>query len=383
MKEKVVLIPLHLTLNYPCDYIDQTAKILSKKNLVILYDFNNLVSWKKIINLKKHFLIIKKNLKLIKNKNKGIVYFQSPALLPFQKNSIISSVNKLLGFIFISFLLIIFKKKVILWQFFPLITSKLIKLIFNQKFIYDCVDYLDIEIHGQKVINEEKKLIKLADYIAFNSKPLYKKKLLENKILKNKKTIITVCGTNYPLFNLKPELNKNNIAIIYGVLDYRLNTLLILKTIKKLFDWHFYILGPIQKQGREAISNNFSKIIQQENVKYFGHIPKNNLKEYLKKAKVGLVPYNTKFNFVKYSNPMKVYEYLAAGIPVVSTKILSLEKYPKDIIFTTNNVNDFINAIKRLTNDWNIEKIKKAKKIAKNNSWENKIKIILKNININ
>ena len=56
---------------------------------------------------------------------------------------------------------------------------------------------------------------------------------------------------------------------------------------------------------------------------------KNELPQYLKNCDLGIIPYETKHEFAKYSNPMKAYEYLASGLPVVSTKILALKDYPK------------------------------------------------------
>ena len=70
---------------------------------------------------------------------------------------------------------------------------------------------------------------------------------------------------------------------------------------------------------------------------------------------------------------MKAYEYLASGIPVLSTEIEALKKYPKDIVYTTDNYGDFNRILKSMLKNWTIQKKMIAQKIAKKNSWENKV----------
>mgnify|MGYP000243219086 FL=1 len=367
-----IIIPLHLTLRYPCDYIDQTAKVLSKNYQVIFYDYYNPISWKKFfkkIQIKKFFL----NLKKIKeNRKNDIILIKWPAFFPLARFPQITEINKKLSFFLFLFFLFLLRKKIFIWEFYPLITKK---NIFTKFLIYDCVDYLDKKIYGDEIIEKENKLIKNCDFIAFNSKALYEKKISDNPFIKDK-SINTFCGCDFNLFNIERKIKKEKkIKIIfYGVLDYRINLPLLKYIIYKNKNYHFLIIGPIEKD----VPSNFFSILKEKNVSYIKKLPKNKLIDYLKISSLGIIPYNTSYDFVKYSNPMKIYEYLATGIPVVSTKILALKNYPKDIVYTTNDKKKFSLAMKRLIYNWNEEKIKIAKKIAQENSWENKINLILK-----
>ncbi|MFN4212867.1 MAG: glycosyltransferase [Microgenomates group bacterium] len=377
MIKKIIIIPLHLPLNYPCDYIDQTAKVLSQKNTVILFDYYHQYSWKNLLK--------KNNLKIFLNsifnilKSKKLVYFRPFAIFPFQRFKIINKINQFFGYLLLSLIIEFIKKKAIIWQFFPLIKSFFIKKLFKQIFIYDCVDYLDEKIHEKKIINEEKTIIKKSDYVAFNSLPLAKAK---GANLNNKKFIITYCGCDFDQFNIIPFImNKENIAIFYGIFDYRINVSILKKTINDNTNWQFLLIGPVEEKNHPP-KKDFLNLLKIKNVLYLGKKPKNELANYLKKAKIGLIPYDTSYNFVKYSNPMKTYEYLAAGLPVLSTEILSLKQYPKEIVYTTDNPQEFSKTLDFLTKNWNIKKALKAKEIAKTNSWENKIEIILKKTNL-
>jgi len=377
LENLIIIIPLHLPLGYPCDYIDQTAKILAQKNTVILFDYYFPYSWKNLLklkNLKKFFNSFSDILK-----SKKIIYFRVPAILPFSKLGIIINLNKELGFFVLSIFLWLLKRKTIIWQFYPLITKKIFK---KQFFIYDCIDYINLKDQSKKFFYEEKTVFVISDLSIFNSKGLFEEKLKTNPILAQK-SITTVCGCDNKLFDVQIEkipkefINIPQKKIVFmGVFNFRVDVNLLHYVVANNKSLKFIFIGPI----RENVAKKFNEIIKEKNVLYLGEKRKNKLISYLKHSNLGIIPYDTKGEFVKYSNPMKAYEYLASGLPVVSTNILALKDYPKDIVYTTDNKKEFSQTIKRLMNNWNN---KVAKNIARENSWKNKIvlieKIIIKN----
>lgn len=369
----IIIIPLHIDLRYPCDYVDQTAKILAKKNSVIFFDYYCPYSWKNLLkfdNLKRLFYSFYEI-----SRFKKTVYFRAPAIFPFSRLKIIISLNKKLGFLILSLFVFLFKKKVVVWQFYPLITKKMFK---KQLFIYDCVDYINRQDQTKAFFYPEKKLFKTSDLIVFNSKGLFKKKLGTNRIL-IKKSVITVCGCNPRLF----EFKTNNVpqefvnifqkkVVFMGIFDHRTDVKLLSYVVANNANLSFIFIGPIRKN----VEKKFFPIIKEKNVFYLGERKKTELAPYLINSDLGIIPYNSEDEFIKYSNPMKAYEYLAAGLPVVSTKILALEDFRKDVVYTTNDQKDFAQAIKRLIYGWNDKKLTFAKNIAKKNSWENKISFV-------
>ena len=375
LENSTIIIPLHIPLKYPCDYIDQTAKILAKKNSVIFFDYYYPYSWKNLLkfdNLKRLFYSFYEI-----SRFKKTVYFRAPAIFPFSRLKIIISLNKKLGFLILSLFVFLLKKKVVVWQFYPLITKKMFK---KRLFVYDCVDYINLQDQTKAFFYPEKKLFEISDLIVFNSKDLFKKKLGTNRIL-IKKSIVTVCGCNTRLFEFKtnnvPQEFVNILqkkVVFMGIFDYRTNVKLLNYVVTNNTDLSFIFIGPIQKN----VEKKFFQIIKEKNVFYLGERKKAELAPYLINSDLGIIPYNSEDEFIKYSNPMKAYEYLAAGLPVVSTKIIALENYPKDIIYTTDSQEGFNQAIKRLVDGWNDKKITIAKNIAKKNSWKNKIENVKK-----
>jgi len=378
LKSLTVIIPLHLPLEYPCDYIDQTAKILSQNNSIIFFDYHCPYSWKSLLKFNNLKTLIDSFISI--SKSKKTIYFRAPSILPFSKSKIITDLNKKIGFFVLSFILWVLKKKTIIWQFSTLIRNKIFE---NQFFIYDCIDYKNSEDEDKKYFDDEAKLFKISDLVSFNSKRLYENKLKNNPIL-IKKSIITVCGCNNSLFQSKiNKIPKEYVnitqkkVVFMGVFDQRIDIELLKSIIINNRSIKFIFIGPIRKNATKI----FSVIVKENNVLYLGEKEKNELPQYFKSSNLGIIPYDVRDKLVEYSNPMKAYEYLASGLPVVSTKILALESYPKDIIYSTDNKEEFSKAIKRLIDNWDEEKRIKAKKIAEKNSWKNKIDLINKFIN--
>lgn len=380
----IIIIPLHMPLKYPCDYIDQTSKILSRDNTVIFLDYHFPYSWKSLLKFNNIRLLINSFFDIYKSKR--IVYFRAPAILPFSKSEIIRTANKKLGFWILSVFLWMLKKKMIVWQFYTLITKKVFK---KQFFIYDCIDYMNLEDETKKFFYQEKKLFKISDLVSFNSKALFENKLKTNPILKQK-SIVTVCGCNNKLFDVKIKktpkeyINLNQKKVIFiGIFNFRIDAELLQYVVAGNRKIKFIFIGPIL----QTAPKEFKKILKEKNVQYLGKKGKNKLPFYLNKCGLGIIPYDIKSDFVKYSNPMKAYEYLASGLPVVSTRILALKDYPRDIVYTTDNRKNFSKAINRMINGWDNKKAKIARDIAEKNSWENKIslveKFIIKNEKIN
>ena len=79
------------------------------------------------------------------------------------------------------------------------------------------------------------------------------------------------------------------------------------------------------------------------NVHSLGAVPYAELPAHLQAADVGIVPYR-RSDFNDASCPLKVYEYLAAGLPVVTTSV-DTRGLPPDLVRPVNGVEGFVTAI--------------------------------------
>ena len=138
---------------------------------------------------------------------------------------------------------------------------------------------------------------------------------------------------------------------------------------KNLPNYSFIIIGPEQK--------DLSLLRKLKNVHILGAISYDKIPAFLYNSQVGIIPFNVKDypDLVNNINPLKVYEYFAAGIPVVAISWQELKQF-EDLVFLSNSKEDFIlNIEKSVNSDKN--RMDKAANFIKDNDWNAKIQKIL------
>ena len=191
--------------------------------------------------------------------------------------------------------------------------------------IYECYDeYRSFSQDKKKnkwMSNLEDKLLKKVDIVFTTSGPLYesRKKLHSNVFL-------TPNGVEFNLFNkVKSNVEVlNDMAYIpYPIIGYigRVRNWLDFELLKYLSgkqpNWSIVFIGPCstdEGEVREFISKTKSNIffIDEKKHKY---IPR-----YLNIVDVCILPFKTN-DLCNAVNPLKLWEYLAVGKPVVSSKL--------------------------------------------------------------
>ncbi|MHB1420564.1 MAG: glycosyltransferase [Bacillota bacterium] len=113
-------------------------------------------------------------------------------------------------------------------------------------------------------------------------------------------------------------------------------------------------------------------------VRYLGE--KNNyaLTAYLQHMDVGLIPFKLD-GVTLSSNPIKMYEYLAAGKPVVATNLPEVKKCP--LVWVAANPGEFIHLVKRAVTENSPRMATIRKRWAAANSWENRFRQVEEVIN--
>jgi glycosyltransferase involved in cell wall biosynthesis len=87
------------------------------------------------------------------------------------------------------------------------------------------------------------------------------------------------------------------------------------------------MVGPLDP----ASGGSLESLLERENVAWLGEKPYNELPGYIQAADVCLAPFKFMHEYVVGINPNKIYQYLAAGRPVVSTYFAELDKYAGEL----------------------------------------------------
>ncbi len=240
----------------------------------------------------------------------------------------------------------------------------------EKRSIYDCVD----EFSGLDKINPETeqleiKLMKRTDAVVVTARGHLPLKSGYNG---NTKLILNVGNTgihlrerieSLPMPEDMREFSGRKIIGFTGAVNFKLDTELLLKAGRAHPEKIFLLIGPIDN------SFNISKLRKQSNFYFFGPRKLVDLPVYVRYFDIGMIPYTlTKYN--KYNFPLKLLEYFAAKVPVVSTRLPEIEYYG-DIAYIAGNADEFIDLIDRVTSSRASlsERLERGYDIAKRNNW--------------
>ena len=158
--------------------------------------------------------------------------------------------------------------------------------------------------------------------------------LVEKKGGYNPHTMVVPNGVDLAAFRERREAPADLRDIPHprlgyvGVIKEQLDIPLLRDLARARPDWSFVMVGPSRLTGADAAA--FAEMSGWANVHALGSRPLRTLPAYLQHLDVGLLPYRE----TAYTNcifPLKLPEYLAAGLPVVGTPIRSLREFRGDL----------------------------------------------------
>lgn len=156
-----------------------------------------------------------------------------------------------------------------------------------------------------------------------------------------------------------------------GILEARVDTDLLLDVINKNPDKTVAIIGgTLSRMPWQKKTFNPKVLKKFKNVVWCGRVPYNEMNLFVHSFDVAIVPHKITA-LTKSMDPMKIYEYLAAGKPVVTTSVVDHKKF-KGLIYSAKNNTEFISMINEaLTND-NDGARAKRQELARHFSWTNR-----------
>lgn len=162
---------------------------------------------------------------------------------------------------------------------------------------------------------------------------------------------------------------KKPLVGYVGVLQDRIDIDLMGEVIKLLPNHSFVFVG------RVLTPAYFKTIMNYPNVHFLGHRKSADIPDYMKNFDVCIIPH--KINELTNSmNPLKIYEYLACGRPIVSTPVAGIEDFEK-YIYLAKDSKAFSGAIVKSIFDNNGTLEKERRDIVHPHSWDNRAKDLM------
>ncbi len=156
------------------------------------------------------------------------------------------------------------------------------------------------------------------------------------------------------------EKIKQPVLGYVGSMNYRLDYNLLSKLASEHPEWSLVLIGLPDKKSLHLLGHY-------QNVHFLGEKHYNVLPQYIYRFNVCLIPYI--LNDLTYPNPLKLFDYLASGRPVVSTAIHGVKGFEGPIA-TAGNYDEFINQIEWFLNNDKSAMSRQRKEVAKLHTWD-------------
>lgn len=256
----------------------------------------------------------------------------------------------------------------IIWLTHPT-QFRLIPNEYQGKIVYDCMDKYDEFSKNKSLLKEyykiESELIARSNLIIASSKRLLedlKAKGAANANLINNAALFDLFNVDRAKIACPPEIdqNKKNIGYFGGIGAW-FDTDLLVYMATRLPNVNFVIIGPISEKSVMERTRSFSNI-HLLGTRIFSDIP-----SYLAQFDVCLLPFQVN-ELIRYVDPVKIYEYLSAGKPVVVPKYDEILKFSNYVYISDSAESFYKNVLKALSE--NNETLKGERiMFASQNTW--------------
>jgi len=223
---------------------------------------------------------------------------------------------------------------------------------------------------------QEEQLMAKVDLVIAVSLPLW-----EAKRPYNPHTYLVPNGVDFEAFNhalvekAPPPMDLNVIPeprLVYaGLIGVRLDLTLLLAVAQRRPDWSFVFIGQVDDRGCE---NELVYLHRLPNVHFLGIKPASAVPSYLLACQVCLLPYHWSEES-RHIDPIKLYEGLASGKPVVSTPIPAVLPY-SDLIRLASDHGELEAAVQEALAEQDDDRVAQRRSVAAANTWEKRVEQI-------
>lgn len=218
----------------------------------------------------------------------------------------------------------------LVWTYHPFVLECLQRLKQRHRLklglmAYHCVDDLSAipGIDAEAFNAEERRLLQHCDVVFTTSTTLADKCSAHHKQVHNFPNVVDVdhfaqaWRQDAPLPTDLSSIPEPRLAYVGALSDFKVDFELLDTLAATNPQWSLVLIGD-EREGQQNAT--LARMVQRSNVYLLGHRPYWQLPNYLRGIRVGLLP--TLVNdYTRSMFPMKYFEYLAAGLPVVSTPL--------------------------------------------------------------
>jgi len=221
------------------------------------------------------------------------------------------------------------------------------------------------------ILEKHQNALRSANLVITTARRLYEK---YNEMNLNGEVLYISNGVDFPHFSrgdlpmpLEYKAVPAPIIVYAGIVAQWFDQDLVIRCAKRLKNVSFVIIGP-------AIVDT-SRMAAVENIYLLGVRKYDELPSYLTNANVGIIPFKIN-ELVESVNPLKLYEYMAAGLPVVCTDWDEMREMASPAMLA-GDVDEFCDCVEKC---FAVKNKKGLISFARSNAWESRFQKIMREI---
>jgi len=236
--------------------------------------------------------------------------------------------------------------------------------------IYDCMDeWKDFPGLGQGVAEIEPQMVEGCDLLVVTAAALYEKWRTRARtiVLARNAVDYDFYAEHYQQNSLLADAPRHVIGY-FGAIAGWFDVELMTEVARRRPQYTFVLLGGV-------FDVDIRELESLPNVRVLGQRPYEEMPQYLYHFDVCLIPFKVN-SITESTDPVKMYEYLSAGKPVVSVALSELEPF-RDHLYLAHDREDFLVQLDRAVAENDAEKVAERRRFASSNTWPQRYRSIL------
>jgi len=233
------------------------------------------------------------------------------------------------------------------------------------RIVYDCMDkHSGFSTNEPAMLSEEAALSQGSDLVVATSR-----KLLEDQQRHNPRCVLVPNACDYHHFSVAmdaapPALASMRRPIIgyYGAISEWFDVDLVSEIARLRPEWTFVLIGGTFGACVDPLRGL-------ANVHLLGEQPYQALPGFLHAFDVCLIPFKLT-PLTEATDPVKFYEYLSAGKPVVAVPLPELMRRDESVVSIARSAHEFVVEIERALREDSAERAAARRRFAQQNTWE-------------
>lgn len=235
---------------------------------------------------------------------------------------------------------------------------------FGWPVIYDCMDYhAGFSTNSDEMLIQENALFSKSDLVVVSST------FLELEARRHRDDVLVVRNAcDYVYFSeAPPSRNERPVVGYYGAIADWFDSDLVADLAVRHPEWDFVLVGSTYKA-------NTSRLLELDNLVLTGEKPYSEIRDWLGRFDVTILPFK-RTALTEATNPVKAYEILASGRPLVSVPLPEMQALAPFVRLAAT-VQEFEREIDAALKENGNELRSQRKQFARENTWDNRVDVL-------